>query len=268
MVDAYSKYPCIHPTSSITAQNMMELLEQDFTHFGYHHELVSDNAPTFMSDDFQRFLNVRGIKHVTGVPYHPATNGQAERMVQTFKKSLNKSVLPPKEALNEFLMQYRRTPLTTRLSPCELLLGRQIRSRVDILRPFISAPLRENPRRDSRVFFSVGKPCYAKYFGPKRDRQPRWIPAVIQRILGPRLFQVKCVPQGNVWRRHLDQIRPRNSSWRIILEMNTGFNCLMKFVPDNLFFKYSNSSSWLYDVRDRTTTRCQVHFNAANILER
>ena len=25
-------------------------------------------------------------------------------------------------------------------------------------------------------------------------------------ILGPRLFQVKCVPQGNVWRRHLDQI--------------------------------------------------------------
>ena len=124
MVDAYSKYPCIYPTSSITAQSTMELLEQDFTHFGYPHELVSDNDPTFMSDDFQRFLNVKGIKHVIGAPNHPATNGQAERLVQTFKKSLNKSVLPPKEALNEFLMQYRRTPLTTGLAPCELLLGR------------------------------------------------------------------------------------------------------------------------------------------------
>ena len=42
-------------------------------------------------------------------------------------------------AINELLMQYRRTPLTTGLSPCELLLGRQVRARVDILRPFISA---------------------------------------------------------------------------------------------------------------------------------
>ena len=47
------------------------------------------------------------------------------------------------------------------------------------LRPFISAPMRENQRPDSRVFSSIGTPCYTKYFGPKTDRQPSWIPAVI-----------------------------------------------------------------------------------------
>ena len=35
MVDAYSKYPCIHPTSSTASRATMDLLETDFAHFGY-----------------------------------------------------------------------------------------------------------------------------------------------------------------------------------------------------------------------------------------
>ena len=102
-------------------------LEQDFAHFGYPHTIVSDNATTFTSEEFQEFCNERGIYHLTGAPYHPATNGSAERLVQSFKQSLKKSFLPPKEAVQEFLLQYRRTPLPTGYSPSELLNGRQIR---------------------------------------------------------------------------------------------------------------------------------------------
>ena len=87
MVDAYSKYLCIHPTQSISAKTTMNLLEQDFALFGYPHTLVTDNAPTFMSDEFQDYCQARGIVHLTGAPYHPATNGAAERLVQTFKQS-------------------------------------------------------------------------------------------------------------------------------------------------------------------------------------
>ena len=121
VVDAFSKYPCIHSTASITSKATMDLLEKDFAHFGYPHTLVSDNAQAFLSEDFQTFLSERGIIHLTGAPYHPATNGQAERFIQTFKNSMNKSKLPPNQALQEFLIQYRRTPLESGLSPSELL---------------------------------------------------------------------------------------------------------------------------------------------------
>ena len=73
--------------------------------------------------------------HLTGASYHPATNGTAERMVKTFKQALNKSTLPPKAVLEEFLMQYRRTPLAEGYSRSEILNGHQIRSKIDILLP-------------------------------------------------------------------------------------------------------------------------------------
>ena len=53
LVDAYSKYPCIDPTNSTSTKATMDLLEEDFAHFGYSHALVMDNATTFMSEEFQ-----------------------------------------------------------------------------------------------------------------------------------------------------------------------------------------------------------------------
>ena len=53
LIDAYSKYPCIHPTTCASAKSTTELLEQDFFHFGYPHAIVSDNATTFSSEEFQ-----------------------------------------------------------------------------------------------------------------------------------------------------------------------------------------------------------------------
>ena len=135
VTDAYSKYPCIHQTSSTSTQATTTLLEEDFVHFGYPHTIVSDNATTFSSAEFQIWCHQRGIKHLTGAPYHPATNGAAEKMMQSFKQSLKKSKLPPRPALQEFLMQYRRTPLNTGFSPSQLLNGRQLRNEIDALLP-------------------------------------------------------------------------------------------------------------------------------------
>jgi hypothetical protein len=52
MIDAYSKYPCIHPTTSTSSKSTTAILEEDFAHFGYPHTIVSDNATSFKSEEF------------------------------------------------------------------------------------------------------------------------------------------------------------------------------------------------------------------------
>ena len=90
-----------------------------------------------MSQEFQAWCKQRGIIHLTGAPYHSATNGAAERLIQSFKQALRKSSLPPKEALQEFLTQYSRIPFSSGLSPNELLNGRQIRNKIDTFVPSV-----------------------------------------------------------------------------------------------------------------------------------
>ena len=188
LVDPFSKYPCIHPTGSISTQATIDLLEEDFAHFGYPHALVMDNAPSFTSGEFKAWCQSRGITHLTGAPYHPATNGTAERMVQSFKQSMRKSSLPPKRALQEFLMQYRRTPLAFGLSPSELLNGRQIRTKIDALWP-------------EPAHWAQGKQA-TETTKSQQGKLKRPVRSV----------DVRVVPQGPTWRRHIEQLRPRHES--------------------------------------------------------
>ncbi|KAL5515676.1 hypothetical protein EMCRGX_G000877 [Ephydatia muelleri] len=181
LIDAYSKYPCIHTTTSST-KSTTELLEQDFSHFSYPHAIVSDNATTFSSEEFQSWCREMGITHLTGAPYYPATNGAAERLVQTFKHALSKSTLPPRAALQEFLMQYRRTPLAEGYSPSEW--------------PKDGRPEQQPSHRKKR-------------FLKGQEKDPRWVPALVTKVFGSRSCNVKVVPKGSTWRRHIEQLRPR-----------------------------------------------------------
>ena len=80
-----------------------------------------------------------GINHIKSALYHPATNGRAERFVQTFKQALC-AALAEKNAISwklaNFLLAYRSTPhALTGETPAVLLMGRNIRTRLDILKP-------------------------------------------------------------------------------------------------------------------------------------
>ena len=192
------------------------------------HISVFHNATSFTLEEFQEWCRERGITHLSGAPYHPATNGAAERLVQSFKSSLRKSSLPPKSSLQEFLMIYRRTPLPSGMSPCELLNERQIRTKVDVHFPshlHIAQGMqcdsayksgKKSPATISKVLheYKVGRPVYVSHHGRKIDKTPRWVPAIVSKRLGTRHLLVKVLPQGPVWKRHIKQVRPRYRSWR------------------------------------------------------
>ena len=60
--------------------------------FGLPELLVSDNGPQFTAEEFGTFLAANGVKHSRSAPYHPATNGLAERFVQSLKQALKASL--------------------------------------------------------------------------------------------------------------------------------------------------------------------------------
>uniref|UniRef100_A0A1X7T7F0 Integrase catalytic domain-containing protein n=1 Tax=Amphimedon queenslandica TaxID=400682 RepID=A0A1X7T7F0_AMPQE len=58
--------------------------------FGLPDTIVSDNGPSLVSQEFESYLTQYGIRHITSSPYHPASNGLAERAVQLVKNGLKK----------------------------------------------------------------------------------------------------------------------------------------------------------------------------------
>ncbi|XP_039456715.1 uncharacterized protein K02A2.6-like [Oreochromis aureus] len=137
IVDTHSKWMDIYPVKSSTSQVTIEKLHQSFSVFGLPKMLVSDNGTCFTSAEFESFMKQNGIDHVRSAPFHPSSNGLAERAVQTFKEGMKKVKGDTLQTrLSRFLFSYRITPhATTGLSPAELMMSRRLRSVLDLLMP-------------------------------------------------------------------------------------------------------------------------------------
>ena len=146
LVDAHSKWPEVVVMNSTTAAKTIIVLREMFSRYGLPKQLVSDNGPQFVSEEFAAFLEANGVKHIRSAPYHPSTNGAAEKMVQTLKHTLragNQRGLTLEQNLASFLLQYRSTPhTTTGATPSSLFLGRSLRNRLDLLRPDLGVHVR------------------------------------------------------------------------------------------------------------------------------
>ena len=90
VVDAYSKWLEVHRMKSVTPTATIEKLREMFATHGLPATLVSDNGSNFTSSEFKEFMKKNGIKHIKVPPYHPASNGLAERAVRIFKEGYKK----------------------------------------------------------------------------------------------------------------------------------------------------------------------------------
>ncbi|XP_064083856.1 uncharacterized protein LOC135199628 [Macrobrachium nipponense] len=83
-LNSHSKFlDTIQFSSSTTSAGTIGHLRKTFCNFGIPDIIVSDNAPNFVSQEMEEFLHKNSIKHVTPTPYHPSSNGLAERAVRT-----------------------------------------------------------------------------------------------------------------------------------------------------------------------------------------
>ena len=140
IIDAHSKWMVVHVVSSTSAEVTIAKLRSVFAIHGLPEQVVSDNGSGFtISTEFQQFLSDNGVKQTFTSPYHPSSNGLAERAVQTFKSTVTKLDGSMDIRLSKFLFRYRVTPQTTTgLSPAQLLMGRRLRTHLDLLHPVTS----------------------------------------------------------------------------------------------------------------------------------
>ena len=122
---------------NVTSETTIERLRDMFARYGLPERLASDNGPQFTSSEFATFMKRNGIKHILVAPYHPRSNGQAKRFVQTFKQFFKaEGKTSVKSNLARFLFSYRTTPnSTTGQTPAELFFSRSLRTRLDLFRP-------------------------------------------------------------------------------------------------------------------------------------
>lgn len=214
IIDSHSKWMDVHIVNSTSSEATIAKLRSIFSIHGLPEQIVSDNGTAFTSHHFQEFLKKNGIKQILSSPYHPSSNGLAERAVQTFKTTVNKLDGPIEVRLSKFLFHYRVTPhTTTGLSPAQLLMGRRLRTPLDLLHPDSVSPKAQTrllqaaadtrtPRR-----FKEGDTVYAKGF----NRQDQWIPAVITKVSGPLSYHLRTTTGVDI-RRHIDHLQGRSGT--------------------------------------------------------
>ena len=209
VVDSHSKWLDVIPVANANSNNTIRELRKLFATHGIPEVIVSDNGTAFTS---------AGVKHLKTAPYHPSTNGLAERAVQTFKTVMKKSGSGSDidTRLARFLFHYRTTPnSTTGVSPAELLMGRKLKTHLDHLRPNLASTVQgrqysqmmNHDKQTSERSFGSDDPVLIKNY----HHGPTWIPGEVL-TGGSRNYKVKLASEIVV-RRHVDQMlnRPADS---------------------------------------------------------
>lgn len=205
IIDSFSKWPEVFQCANTTSARTISELRKTFARFGLPHILVTDNGSQFMSAEFQTFLRANGIAHKTTAAYHPATNGLAERFVETLKKALSIAGDKPLDlALQSFLLAYRNAVHpATHDTPANLMLQFRPQTKLDLLRPQSVPHTTTVPFAKSVRSFRKDDPVWIRIYNQKN----KWAPGIISNVLGDVHFEI-TTPFGNV-KRHIDQIRKR-----------------------------------------------------------
>ena len=215
VIDAYSKWAEIAIMSEATSVSTVNKLRQIFATHGLPQVTVSDNGPAFIGEEYKHFMKRNGIKQIYSAPYHPASNGQAERMVRTFKESLatlSEGNLQTK--VDRLLYKYRIMPhSTTGKTPAQMMFNRELRTPFHLMKPgsLTAQSKSEECTKENTRKFEQGAKVWARNFGEGE----KWIPGVVSKKLGNVTYEISLEGRENS-NRHIDHLRERKEEEEVV----------------------------------------------------
>ncbi|KAK7889395.1 hypothetical protein WMY93_024955 [Mugilogobius chulae] len=189
LTDYYSKWPELAFSRTATTEDVVHFLSSVFSRHGDPENIVTDNGTQFTSSAFASFLQSRGISHSKTSVYYPAANGAIERFHRALRSCIQSAIqqsAPWKQTVTNWLQVYRATPhATTATSPYELLYGRKMRTKLNIL-PLPPCTSTVDEFAQDTVLKKQNK--MQRYTDSKRGAQvPSFRPAPIAAGTGPTL---------------------------------------------------------------------------------
>lgn len=233
IIDSFSKWVEVYITKRANSKFVVSKLREIFCRFGLVDVIVTDNGTQFTSDEFKSFVANNRIKHVLTAPGHPATNGQAENLVKTLKKSLYASLKDNgpddiKDMINRFLFDYRNTKhSTTNETPAKLLIGRELKTRFSLLKPPIIKETIQNNQLSSaknhkgkrNVELKENQNVYIRdYTDPNNSA---WTKAKIKKKLGPCNYTCVITHNNRPIKRHVNQIRGQKDEPNSLVDIDS-----------------------------------------------
>ncbi|XP_055613639.1 uncharacterized protein K02A2.6-like [Uranotaenia lowii] len=252
LVDAFSKWPEVVPTKRITTADTLIILRSIFARFGMSETLVSDNGRQLVSEEFERYCEVNGILHLKTPPFHPQSNGLAERFVDTFKRTLKKITAGGEvlaEAIDTFLLCYRSTPCRGApdgKTPAEVLLGRPVRTSLDLLKP-PSQYFSKTTKQDQQFNRKHGAKArsyerqdlvWAKVY---ENNSWCWEPGQILERVGNVIYNVWLPQKSKLIRSHCNQMRQRCESAEESIKSKSSARIPLSILLDSWGLSESNS---------------------------
>lgn len=222
VVDAYSKWLEVFLMGSITTEKTIERLRTLFASYGFPEEIVSDNGPQLVSDEFTTFLQKNRIKHVKSPPYHAQSNGAIEACCKITKQGIWRQVLDNRgtslqHKIDNFLYHYRNTPhSTTEKTPAEVFLGWMPRTYLTLLKPSLAQFVEQRHRAlEDKVNKNRVTPEFREkdlvWVKSRRGEKQSWLPGEVLGRESPLTFQVAVRGQNGKQFLHADHLRKRQS---------------------------------------------------------
>ena len=126
-------------TKNHTARTMARVLYNNyFSVFGFPQRLMSDQGTEFCEKVIVAMCSLLSVEKIRTTPYHPQTNGSAERVHQTLQRMIGKLDLEKRRKwpahIGSIIIAYNSTrSLVTRYSPYYLMFGHRPWLPIDLL---------------------------------------------------------------------------------------------------------------------------------------
>ena len=137
ITDHFTRFAYAIPTKNQTAKTTAKALQTFFLNYGFPQKLHSDQGRNFESAVIKELCKLTGVQKSRTTPYHPAGNGQCERLNQTLMNMLGTLEDHQKSNWKEYVPIITHAYNSTRhestnYSPFYLMFGRHPRLPIDL----------------------------------------------------------------------------------------------------------------------------------------